>query len=127
MRGNTASGHVPVCRNLPRIAAGVARLEFAVSVAVAGVIAAFALDHISNLQVVAQQVVVETNLAQNRTLAALAQARCAVSPAASTASTAPTGRVARVASAPVRKPVTPSMALRKGAASAIELPVPSCP
>ena len=118
MRGNTVSGCLPVCRNLPRIAGGVARLEFAVSVAVAGVIAAFALDHISNLQMEAQQVVVETKVAQNRTLAALAQAKCLISPAVP---------AALAASAPVQKPVTPSLALRKGAASAIELPVPSCP
>ena len=104
-----------VCRYWPRLTAGVARLEFALTVAVAGVIAALALDRISQLQVLAQQAVVETKLAQKRSLTALAQARCAISPALP------------VASAPVPKPVNSALALRKGAASEVELSIPSCP
>ena len=121
MHTKTASVHAPVCRHWPRLAAGVARLEFALTVTIAGVIAAFALNHISHLQVLAQQAVIDTKAAQMQSLAALAQARCAISPSLPSLPALPT------ASAPVPKPVTYTLALQRGVASEVEPPAFSCP
>lgn len=93
-------------------AAGFARLEFALTVIVAGVIAAFALERIEQLQGSARSARVDTLAAQSRSTTALAQARCAASVAASAATPGPTGAA--------RAPPT-------GADSSVDLPVESCP
>ena len=58
-----------------------ARLEFALTVAVLAVVAALALDHIASLQVSARGAEQETTAAQARSSAALAEARGAVTAA----------------------------------------------
>jgi len=51
------------------------KIEFALTVIVIGVIAAFALERIAQLQTAAQQVRAETAAAQARSASALAEAR----------------------------------------------------
>ena len=82
------------------------------TVAVLGVIAAFALHYIAQLQVSAHLAQVETTAAQMRSVAALAHARCAHT---------------HIPSATVPTTVTPTPALRKGVASEVDPPDPSCP
>jgi hypothetical protein len=72
-----------------RAAAGLTRLEFAVAVIVAGVMASFALERIAQLQHSAQDVRAETTAAQQRAVTAQAEALVPGSPAAS----APTPRL----------------------------------
>ena len=71
------------------VASGSARLEFAVTVFVFGVIGAFGLDHIANLKVLAGIAQRQTTAAQQRALVALQEARCgsASTPAPTTTST----------------------------------------
>ena len=97
--------------------AGTARLEFAVTVAVLGVIAALALDHIAQLQTSAHAARLATLAAQARSVAALDQARCAP-------------RIS--ASAPLPDRLTPPLTLttqapRTGMAPRVDSPVSSCP
>ena len=99
-------------RSSPHAAAGIARLEFALTVVVLGVMAAFALDRIAQLQGSAQGARLETTAAISRSAAALDEARCAV-PAA-TAASAP-------------NPITPAQAPSTGTASRVDSPVHSCP
>jgi hypothetical protein len=84
----------------------VARLEFALTVAVLAVIAALALDHIAALQVSARSAERETTAAQARSSAALAEARGA--------------------STPLTCPITPAQAAPSGTLPSVE-PPPSCP
>ena len=88
-----------------------ARLEFALTVAVLGVIAALALDHIASLQVSARSAEHDTTAAQARSSAALAEAR---------------GTVATAASAAAPCPITPAQAAPSGTLPSVE-PPPSCP
>ena len=91
-----------------RAAAGFARLEFALTVIVVGVIVAFALERIAQLQGSAQSARAETLAAQSRSTTALAQARCA-------------------ASAATPGPIRATLAPPTGADSRVDLPVTSCP
>ena len=58
-------------------ATGTARLEFALTVIVLGVIGALALDRIAQVKLQAAQAQVQTTAAQQRAQAALHEARCA--------------------------------------------------
>jgi hypothetical protein len=80
-----------------RAAAGLTRLEFAFAVIVAGVMASLALERIAELQQSTNDVRVETKAAQQRAVAAQAEARETLFPSAA-------------ASAP--RLVTPAQALR---------------
>ena len=88
-----------------------ARLEFALTVAVLGVIAALALDHIASLQNSARSAEHDTTAAQARSSAALAEAR---------------GAFATAASAAALCPITPAQAAPSGTLPSAESPA-SCP
>ena len=88
-----------------------ARLEFALMVAVLAVIAALALDHIASLQVSARSAEHETAAARARSSAALAEAR---------------GAFATAASAAPPCPITPAQAAPSGTLPSPEPPL-SCP
>ena len=100
--------------------AGTARLEFAVSVAVLGVVGAFALDHIAELQAAAQVAQVQTKAAQARSVTALDRARCAPPAAASAALPNPDTAIPGPTLIPTQAPQT-------GTALQVDSPVPSCP
>ena len=100
--------------------AGTARLEFAVSVAVLGVVGAFALGHIAELQAAAQAAQVQTKAAQARSVTALDRARCAPPAAASAAQPDPDPFTATPTPIPTQAPQT-------GTALQVDSPVPSCP
>jgi Tfp pilus assembly protein FimT len=102
-----------ILRSKPHAAAGIARLEFALTVVVLSIVAAFALDRIAQVQVSAHGAQLETKAALTRSTAALEEARCAVPPALAAASEANT--------------FTPAHAPRTGTASRVDFPVPSCP
>lgn len=55
---------------------GLARLQFALVVIVAGVIATLALERLASLQVQGKEAQAQTLAAQQRAASALAQARC---------------------------------------------------
>ena len=102
--------------------AGTARLEFAVSVAVLGVVGAFALNHIAELQAAAQIAQVQTKAAQARSVTALDRARCAPPAAASAALPDPDPFTATASSTPI-----PTQAPQTDTALQVDSPVPSCP
>ena len=81
-----------------------ARLQFALAVAVAGLVASLALDHLAELQRRAAQAVQQTLQAQQRTFAALAQARCGMPPPAAVASAAASFEFPHVPDAPQAAP-----------------------
>jgi len=92
---------------VPRRSAGVARLEFAITVVVLGVISALALERIARLQASANEVIAQTSAAQARSIAALVQARDFLlpSPAASTpCSVTPVSMPLESAASGVQKP-----------------------
>ncbi len=98
-------------RHAPRAAAGIARLEFALTIVVVVTIAAFVLDHLAELQVSARGAELETKAAQARSLAALAQAH---------------GSAANPASASPPCPITPTRTAQSGAPSGVQT-LSSCP
>jgi len=89
-------------RSSRRAAAGATRLEFALAVVVASLMASLALDRIARLRVFAQDASATTTAAQTRSVAALAAAR---DPAFNNSAAASTPR-----------PVTPAQAPLTGAA-----------
>lgn len=128
-------------------AAGTARLEFALTVIVLGVIGAFALDRIAQLKVLADQARVQTVAAQQRSQAALREASCTISarsiPSVTVAPRPPASAVPTPLSTPLltpnltpfstaftTHPLSPVPALSKGTLPGIDAdpaPFPPCP
>ena len=119
-------------------ARGTARLEFAVTVIVFGVIGAFALDRIAHMKGLASVAQRQTSAAQQRALLALDEARCA-----GAASSAPAWKAASSPLTPfttltlstrsnpsTTHPATPAPALAKGTPLGLAndpVPAPPCP
>ena len=87
---------------------GMAQLEFALAVAVAGVLIALALTALSNMQVLGDEAVRVTQASLQATASAAQQAQCALTPEAP---------------APTESPTTP----QPGTAASIPIRPRSCP
>ena len=119
-------------------ARGTARLEFAVTVIVFGVIGAFALDRIAHMKGLASVAQRQTSAAQQRALLALDEARCpgaaSSAPAWNAASNPLIAWTSSTRSSPsvpsTTQPATPVPALSKGTPLGLAndpVPVPPCP